>query len=40
MIRIDALWLGTAPIDMRMGTERLLAQVSTSGTRPVNGTRR
>lgn len=27
MIRIDALWLATAPIDMRMGTERLLAQV-------------
>ncbi len=27
MIRIDALWLATAPIDMRMGIERLLAQV-------------
>ena len=27
MIRIDALWLATDPIDMRMGTERLLAQV-------------
>jgi hypothetical protein len=27
MIRIDALWLATVPIDMRMGTERLLAQV-------------
>ena len=27
MIRIDALWLATAPIDMRLGTERLLAQV-------------
>jgi len=27
MIRIDALWLATAPIDMRMGTERLLARV-------------
>ena len=27
MMRIDALWLATAPIDMRMGTERLLAQV-------------
>lgn len=27
MIRIDALWLATPPIDMRMGTERLLAQV-------------
>jgi transposase len=27
MIRIDALWLATTPIDMRMGTERLLAQV-------------
>ena len=25
--RIDALWLATAPIDMRMGTERLLARV-------------
>lgn len=24
MIRIDALWLATAPIDMRMGTKRLL----------------
>ena len=22
MIRIDALWLATTPIDMRMGTER------------------
>ena len=27
MIRIDALWLAITPIDMRMGTERLLAQV-------------
>ena len=27
MIRIDALWLATTPIDMRMGAERLLAQV-------------
>src|SRR5690349_11310128 len=27
MIRIDALWLATSPIDMRMGTERLLARV-------------
>lgn len=27
MIRIDALWLATVPIDMRMGTERLLARV-------------
>jgi transposase len=27
MIRIDALWLATTPIDMRMGTERLLARV-------------
>lgn len=27
MIRIDALWLATGPIDMRMGTDRLLAQV-------------
>ncbi len=23
MIRIDALWLATTPIDMRMGTERV-----------------
>lgn len=28
MIRIDALWLATTLIDMRMGTERLLAQVA------------
>ena len=27
IIRIDALWLATTPIDMRMGTERLLARV-------------
>ena len=27
LIRIDALWLATAPIDMRAGTERLLARV-------------
>ncbi|MDP3856713.1 MAG: IS66 family insertion sequence element accessory protein TnpB [Stagnimonas sp.] len=27
MIRIDALWLATVPIDMRMGPERLLARV-------------
>ena len=27
MIRMDALWLATAPIGMRMGTERLLARV-------------
>lgn len=27
VIRIDALWLATVPIDMRMGTERLLARV-------------
>lgn len=27
MIRVDALWLATAPIDMRMGSERLLARV-------------
>ena len=27
MIRIDSLWLATTPIDMRMGTERLLARV-------------
>ena len=27
MIRIDALWLATAPVDMRAGAERLLARV-------------
>ena len=27
MIRIDALWLATAPVDMRAGPERLLARV-------------
>ena len=27
MIRIDALWLATTPIDMRVGTKRLLARV-------------
>ena len=27
MIRIDALWLATAPIDMRAGADRLLARV-------------
>ena len=27
MIRIDALWLSAEPIDMRAGTERLLARV-------------
>ncbi|MEG0002268.1 MAG: IS66 family insertion sequence element accessory protein TnpB [Comamonas sp.] len=27
MIRIDALWLCAAPVDMRSGTERLLAHV-------------
>ncbi len=27
MIRIDALWLATTPIELRMGTERLLARV-------------
>jgi transposase len=27
VIRIDALWLASTPIDMRMGAERLLAQV-------------
>lgn len=26
MIRIEALWLATTPIDMRMGAERLLAK--------------
>jgi transposase len=27
MIRIDALWLCTQPLDMRAGAERLMAQV-------------
>ena len=27
MIRIDAVWLAVEPIDMRAGTERLLACV-------------
>ena len=27
MIRIDAMWLSAEPIDMRAGTERLLARV-------------
>lgn len=27
MIRIDAMWLATEPVDMRAGPERLLAQV-------------
>lgn len=27
MIRIDALWLATGPVDMRAGPERLLARV-------------
>ena len=27
MIRIDALWLSTEPMDMRAGAERLLARV-------------
>lgn len=27
MIRIDAVWLATAPVDMRAGTDRLLAAV-------------
>lgn len=30
MIRIDALWLCAAPVDMRAGTERLLAHVITT----------
>lgn len=30
MIRIDALWLCAAPVDMRCGTERLLAHVITT----------
>lgn len=27
MIRIDAMWVAVAPVDMRAGAERLLAQV-------------
>jgi transposase len=27
VIRIDAVWLATAPVDMRAGTDRLLAAV-------------
>ena len=27
MIRVDALWLATQPVDMRAGSERLLARV-------------
>ena len=27
MIRIDQLWLAVEPLDMRAGTERMLAQV-------------
>ena len=27
MIRIDSLWLAVDPMDMRAGTERLLARV-------------
>jgi transposase len=27
MIRIDSMWLAAGPVDMRMGAERLLAQV-------------
>lgn len=27
VIRIDAMWLATEPVDMRAGTERLLAEV-------------
>ena len=27
MIRIDALWLGVEPVDMRAGADRLLARV-------------
>ena len=27
VIRIDALWLATAPVDMRAGPERLLVRV-------------
>lgn len=27
MMRIDAMWLAVEPVDMRAGTERLLAQI-------------
>ena len=27
MIRVDALWLSTTPLDMRAGTETILARV-------------
>ena len=27
MIRVDALWLSTRPLDMRAGTETILSQV-------------
>ena len=27
MIRIDAMWLATEPVDMRAGADRLLARV-------------
>jgi len=27
MIRVDALWLSTNPLDMRAGTETILSQV-------------
>ena len=27
MIRIDSLWLGVEPVDMRAGADRLLARV-------------
>lgn len=32
MIRIDALWLCTKPVDMRSGAERLLAHVHALGS--------
>jgi hypothetical protein len=31
MIRIDSMWLAAGPVDMRMGAERLLAQVRLPG---------
>ena len=39
MIRIDAFWLCTQPLDMRAGAERLLAYVvqSMGGARSHNG---
>lgn len=45
MIRIDAIWLATEPMDMRAGTETALARVITvfgaaKRKRPVMSSRR